>query len=486
MISPILPDKAKTGIIHIPESSSLLALHQPGLTIRRSMSRDIFLSAASEIKIHFQRLSNEEECEDALQKLLFISQQQRFTINTNHIDTIFQILLNSSSSPLNSMIIINDPLLNQSFHLIYQISTFQHFFIERGFEKKHILILHQLLPHELAFKTLANILSLNSEFISYFLQLGFDSFIDKIDDQNLPLFIWFLGCFACYPELNSRLIPLYKKYVFSDLIESSPELQKHKLNVLSILLDQGNKGLIFLNSAESSINASLNLNCNLAMQIEKYATPNEESIEEMCLERIDFISLFNRIFPRNDCLKQFIEFITVFLSSPERLIAIKTSKLCESFISHEFADVLQRCFAFGNDDVIEETIKLLGFLSQNEFHHFVYENDLQKYIILIIDGDYSFHIKKAAIKALCKLFSHVQKQYQDELIENGICDAISLAFNVDDESLRKYGMNALGCILQSHQNSACDETIAEVLYMLNNDEYDKLQPYLSECGNIPV
>ncbi|KAK8885960.1 hypothetical protein M9Y10_041419 [Tritrichomonas musculus] len=413
--------------------------------VERSNSGDITLVSSTKISFHFSMLLDPLKCYHSIQCLNKIAQTQRFSVIKKYYDNIFIMIKNANSiSETLRLRLPNQPILppseiiNQCLSLIDKIASFSPFFLmKEEIRPKHITFLYNLLPNETAFKALGKLLVLNIDFAKHIINLGIDKIASKITELNLPLFIWFLGSFAYFPDLSQYMLPYYEEYIVKNSVSQNEFIRKFCYDALAILV--------------------------------KYSS-------EMCVW-ISSSPIINTIFTISPtsaaCAKKYIELADDFLTIG------MTSFLKEENTVNTLISVLQMCFtdSFGLAMIASKvliSLVRLGFLS------ILISSRIDDALFKFVFGDASFKEKEAAMKILCVLFISSPKQTKIRYLSLRFTDIVSDAIELGDSELHSYGVTSLHHLIIISNEEDDYETlkisIQEMLDMLSLEEYDQIIP----------
>lgn len=413
--------------------------------MERSNSGDITLVSSTEIAYHFSMLADPLKCYYSIQRLNKIAQRQRFSVIREYYDNIFYMISNANLISENiHQRVPNQPILpaseiiNQCLTLIDKIASFQSFYlIIEEIKLKHITFLYELLPNELAFKTLGKLLVLNIEFAKHIIDLGIENIEEKITELNTPLFIWFLGSFAYFPDLNEFMIPFYEEYIINNSISQNETIRKFSYDALAILTT---------------------------------------SSKEFCewIESSEIITSIFKITPVSQaCAKKYIELANVFLSN-EITVFFK-----EGNGGDELLSVLIMCF---DDDtgLAVPASKVLTLLVRLGYLSSLIDNRVDDMLFDFVSGSSSFKEKESAMKTLCFLFLNSDKQTQIRYLSLGITDVVSTSIEMGNNELHCLGIAVLQQMIhisnEENEYESLKSSISELLDMLSVEEYDQVAP----------
>lgn len=411
----------------------------------RSNSGDVILTSLTEIKYHFSMLLDPMKCYQSIQLLNKIAQRQHFSVITEYYDNIFKMINNASTisdilrqKNQNQSVLSASEIVNQCLNLVDKIASFPSFFlIIEEIKLDHIKQLYDLLPNEVAFKALGKLLVLKIDFAKQIINLGIDKIVEKITELDLPLFIWFLGSFAYFSDLNELMLPFYEEFIINNSTSQNETIRKFCYDALYILIS---------NSTEM---------CNY-------------------IKNLDLMTSIFKITPVSQaCAKKYIKLASLLLSS-EITVFLKSGDGAEELIS-----VLQACFKeeVGLAVLASEALILIvrmGFLS------ILTSNRIDDTLFSFTRGAYSFKEKQSAMKALCFLFLSSDMQSQIRYLSLGFADIVSMAVDMGDSELHSVGIASLQQMMSiSNINPdiyTIKASISEILELLSLEEYDQVVP----------
>lgn len=412
----------------------------------RSNSGDIVLVSSTEIKYIFLMLLDPLKCYNSIQRLNKIAQRHHFTVIKEYYDNIFFMIRNANSISEtlrqkfpNQPVISASEIINQCLALVLKIASFplNYFLIIDEIELEHIKYLYDLLPNEIAFKILGKLLVENIDFAKHIINLGIESIEEKITELNTPLFIYFLGSFAYFPDLNEIMLPFYEEYIINTSTSQNETIRRYSYDALSILI------------------------------------PNSP---EMCswIQNLPIMTSIFKITPVSQlCAKKYIELAYILLKNKI------TTFLSAGNGFEELIDVLHTCFKDETGLAVLAS-KVLILLVQLGFLSFLIDYRIDDTLFSFSSGYYIFKEKESAMKTLCILFLNSDRSTKIRYLSRGFADIVLIAIEMGGSELHEIGIHALlELIAISNDEPDFDSlkvSISQILEKLSLEEYDQIVP----------
>ena len=323
-------------------------------------SSQTFLINGCEIDQMFSKLKDGINVSENLAAITNLSKKQQFFIDSTKFNTILKYA-NSKNQEISE--------LAQS--LFNAIASFSTCFFVSVMTETNVQKLYQLLPNASITKALGKLASsLPSVAKTIVQQPNFDALFEEFSKtERLPLFVWFISCFAGYQELNEVIIPIYEGYIFQFSISEDATLCKHSIDALRVLALQSDECHEFVSN-----------NPILPAIIER--TPDNES----------FLSVYL------DFLKVIAEKVNI--AGYEEAIEIALNS---------------------NDNALITTA--LGLLDLS-IHDGIDLERFTEHLFSIYKSNMNMNIIEMACSTLCNIFSYMTPQVKSKLIEEGFLDVL--------------------------------------------------------------
>ena len=431
-----------TSMICHQISKNNIKLERPDLFQIYMDPENVFLSSTSEISFYFSQLKNMQQpnvCIGAISKLSSIISRNRFSVIDFYFDNLFFVIKNATEIAENMQnvsphFLIAEQIVDVCLNLLNQIASFPRFFINEQVKLRHITELYNLLPHENAYKALGKLLVINQEFAFHVIQLGIDKIFKVTTEDKYPLFIWFLGSFAMFPELNQLMAQFYEKYILMNCTSPSEKIRKYCYNAINLMISES---------------------ADVCKWISNYPT---------------FNSMFQIVPTSQDCAKNFLDMIQTFLKNGVSSFLINNSGILASFLCSSIKE---------NDQISICASNIILLIAQLGFSSILIENQVEIALLNFLTGkNYSsFNANQAAMKAICFIFASSPYNVKTNLVSHNIEDIVSTAIETGDPVLHFYGLCALHELVmlsKEDQYSYILENINDIIEQLSVDEYDEI------------
>ncbi|KAH0803287.1 uncharacterized protein GO595_004023 [Histomonas meleagridis] len=222
---------------------------------------------------------------------------------------------------------------------------------------------------------------------SYIIMLGFDNIVSMITPNLTPLFIWFLGSFAFFPELNEQMLPYYQHFFINGALSKEGILQKYGFDSLSIL-------------AKNSI-----------------------EMRNFLIRHQSLPAILSNPPVNADCLNKMFLFISVLLDSPESTLLGNPT----------VSSLLKMAFSPERIDNLLEALEiLLKFLNLGMIN-FLVENSFDEALFILYKSNIPFQVRKKIMSLICKVSTLCSTELKIKYILNGLPAVLTDAIEEEDE-----------------------------------------------------
>lgn len=352
---------------------------------KRRVGSDIHLNSASEISCLFKRISETQNCHDSIVRLTKIATQQTFMMTPGLFDILFRVLDGGNAPNRLKPILINNKPVNRIIpsilpptrisipqnkiavlDLIDRIASFPRYCAVSGLKKRHLLSLWNNFPNQLAVKALGKFIVWNLEYCQYILSLGLDNVMNMFSD-NSAIFIWFLGGFTSFPELNVEILPYFEKFVVYSCLSDDPVVAKHAFDAVKLFVSNSNE-------------------------------TKEWILSHQCLP------LMLSHIPQDE--KTFLLF--------EQLISVLiNANNINSFLNNDgFITMLEIGIGSSNEEILVNVIKIISFIYKTGFTALIQKKRFDLLLYQICCMDTAFQTKIESLAAMCNYIASLSENEQ--------------------------------------------------------------------------